>query len=146
MQTNYSQNMDKAFPGMKFDTRPDWVESYAAEGNTGFGVCVEFGTDAEKQVKVFDGGTIAGFSLHTNKAPGGYKNTQTVNVLRKGVVAVRVDGDAGAGVAKGQPVYVIAETGYATDDDTGNTAVPGCVFHGAAFDFEGNPVAFVEIA
>ena len=150
MQTNYARTMDRAFPGMKGDIRPDWVESYAAEGNIDFGICLSYGTDPENQVIIFNNeNRVAGFSLHTHKEPhatiDGYVNTQTVNVIRKGILCVWFDADALGAPGKGDQVYAIPNTGIITGDANRGALIPGCTFHAAPFAFEGDPVAWIEV-
>jgi len=149
MQTSYQTRPDRGMPGLLFDLRASWIESYAAEGAIPFGRFVQYGTDAENQVKLFAAaGLLAGVSVHTHKEPGdddGYEDEQAVGVLRKGVIWIEFDADAVGTPGKGDAVYVIRDTGIATGDDDRGDLCQGAVFYGEPVTFGSTPMVAIEI-
>lgn len=135
-QTSYNIEQSEAFAGLKVDSRFDTVESHLCEGAIDFGLGVVAGTDPVRQVKVpaADTDVLRGISIHRHveKALGTgvaqYKDKETADVLRKGVVwmvveptvaSLAVDDDAYINVA------VAAHRGKVTEVSTGNIATGG---------------------
>ena len=143
-QSSVNAKMERAFAGMVGDLRPMTIESYAAEGDVGFGLGVEYGTAAEEQVKVYDGGTFAGFAVaahreirtHTDGDAFGHEDERAVGVMRQGLVWCPMVDDEEP--AKGGTVYVV-DTGddagkvRATADDDADE-IEGAEFYGEAQD------------
>ena len=115
-QTSYDLNMAAGMAGMKYDLRPDRVESFAAEGSIDFGKFCSPGTNASKQVKQATTGitSVKGISLFSHgqeqdirlsanngelTAGAEYRDTDAVNVMRQGATYMDnkllacVDGD-----------------------------------------------------
>lgn len=151
VQTSYSQNMPVAVAGMLGDLRDHTIESYAAEGDTGFGLGVIAGTDATKQAKkpAGAGGVFRGVTVHEQAQEQAlstgavvYADGDAMNVLRKGLIWVVT---AGA-VAIDVPAFFVnsgSDAGKFDDLDDGSTdAVPGGVFRSAT---TGAGLALLEI-
>ncbi|MCQ9124353.1 structural cement protein Gp24 [Rodentibacter caecimuris] len=136
----YDQLQQKAFAGMKGDSRYDLVESFAAENEIPFGAVVTQGTTTN-QVKL--GGTSPlGIALHSHAVIGGYVQFDAVSVLRKGVAwCVVKDGEAvtAGGAVNFDPVSgKVANTG---------TALPNATFKSDAVDCgKYGKFALVELA
>lgn len=143
-ESTYGFRLDKAQAGQLAGLDFDHVESYAAEGDVPFGHGVILGTDAERQVTVpdDDSGTFAGIAAFTHAQMQGidqsasegeqystgteYRDTDTVNVMRRGRVYVELTED---GVSAGDDAYVDVTTsdeeGKFTNVDTDNLATGG---------------------
>lgn len=143
MQTAYGNAMAAAFAGLLADLRDNLVESFACEGDRiPFGHAVLAGTDKQKQVILAAEGSTAlfrGIAVHTHAhgvqpdGEDGYADTQTVNVLRRGMIwvpvseAVAIDAAAFYINAPGSGDEDLA--GQFTDTDDGTSlAVPTGVF------------------
>ena len=162
--TDYGFRLDTAQAGQKAGLDFDHVESFAAEGVVPFGFGVVHGTDSEKQVAVAaaDTDTFAGISLFTHKqvqgldqsaSAGGqystgaeYRDTDTVNTLRRGRVWVEVTAEVAAGDAAFVDVTSEGEEGKFTnaadDGDTTDNLATGGVFRSGA---DVGELAIVEI-
>lgn len=154
MQTNYPGTQPAGFPGLLADLRDQLVESFAAEGAIPFGRAVLAGTDKQKQVVLAEAGgaVFRGVSVHTHAYgsatdPAGYADTQTVNVLRRGMIWVEVT----EAVDIDDPAFYInapgsgdeADAGKFTDTDDGTSvAVPSGVFRSST---DGAGLALLEI-
>jgi len=141
---NYGFSLDAAQAGQLAGMDYDHIESFAAEGAIPFGRGVIFGTDATKQVAVpADAtGTFAGIAVFTHSQEQGldetanlgqeyttgaeYRDTDTVNVLRRGRVYGELTED---GVTAGETAYVDVSTsgeeGKFTSVSTDNLATGG---------------------
>lgn len=136
MQTVYGARIPAGMPGLLADLRDQLVESFAAEGHVPFGRAVLAGTNKEKQVVLAEAGgaTFRGVSVHTHAGAthedGGYKDTETVNVLRRGMLWVEVT----EAVEADDPAFYINAPGSGDEDTAGkftdtddgtSVAVPG---------------------
>ena len=146
----YEFELDRAQAGQKAGLDFDHVESFAAEGAVPFGHGLVLGTDPEKQVAVAsaDTETFAGVSVFTHKQEQGfdqsvslgnqsstgaeYRDTDTVNTLRRGRVWVEVTAEVDAGDAAFVDVVSEGEEGKFTnaadDGDTTDNLATGGVF------------------
>ena len=158
-EDTYGFRLDTAQAGQKAGLDFDYVESFAAEGAVAFGHGVVAGTDAAKQVAVAsaDTETFMGVSVFTHRQEQGidqsvsaggqystgaeYRDTDTVNVLRRGRVWVEVTAEVSAGDDAYVDVTSEGEEGKFTDVDADNLATGG-VFRTAAGVGE---LAIVEI-
>lgn len=131
--------MQIAMPGMKADSGFDRVESFAASEHVPFGVVVV----DDGGVKVKPGAEPArGIALHSHAvithADGGYKATDAVSTMTRGLCWARVTVNSGTttptnGVTKDGPVYV-SDDGTVGDDE-GTPALdelPNAVFRSGA--------------
>ena len=136
----YDQLQQKAFAGMKGDSRYDLVETFAAETVIPFGAVVTQGTGAE-QAKL-GGAKALGIALHSHAVVGSYAQFDAVSVLRKGVAwCVVKDGEAitaGSAVSFDPASGKVAKTGTALPNATFKTAVVDCGKYGK--------LALVELA
>lgn len=126
--TTYGSTMAPAQAGQKAGLDFDHVESRAAEGAVPFGSGVVFGTDPEKQVAVpaDAAGEFAGIALFTHAIPAvEYRDTDTVNVLRRGRVWVEATAEVAAGDAALVDVLTEGEEGKFTNVAAGNIATGG---------------------
>ena len=108
------------YAGMVADMSGSVIDSYAAEGSIEFGAGVELGTDPDKQVATFAGGTFAGVAKFIQNEDGVYADKDTVSVVSSGRVIVdtlEVDVDAG------DTAYIVDATGVWTNVSTDATAV-----------------------
>lgn len=124
----YEDYMAIAAPGMKADSGFDRVESFAASAHVPFGVVVVKDGDG---VKVKPGNTAPrGISLSTHALiehpDGGYKATDAVSVMTRGLCWARVT-DGGT-VTEDGPVSAAAD---GTVADAG-TAIPNAIFRSKA--------------
>lgn len=122
----YGFELPKAQAGQKFDIRPDWVVSMAAEVAIEPGQPVRRGTDPEKQVLVGNATAFLGVALFAHSMeqafPAGgasYAIDDTVSVLTKGAVWVESSVDT---VVAGETAYVTAAGAY-TNVEVANLAV-----------------------
>lgn len=136
----YDQLQQKAFAGMKGDSRYDLVETFAAEAEIPFGVVITQGTKAN-QAKL-GGIKPIGIALHSHAVVGGYAKFDAVSVLRKGVAwCVVKDSEAitaGSAVSFDPASGKVAKTGTALPNATFKTAVVDCGKYGK--------LALVELA
>lgn len=138
--TMYDQFQQKAFAGMKGDSRYDLVESYAAENEIPFGTVVTQGTGINQ---VTLGGTKPlGIALHSHAVIGGYVRCDAVSVLRKGLAwCVVKDGEA---ITAGSAVNFEPVSGKVVK--TG-TPLPNAIFKSDVVDCgKYGKLALVELA
>lgn len=133
----YGFELNVAQAGQKYDLRPDWVMSLAAEEAILPGQPVSRGTDPEKQALVADATSFVGVALFTHTLeqafPAGgasYAIGDSVSVLTKGVVWVE---SSVAGVVAGENAYVTA-TGEFTTVDVANLLVGKFITGGGVGD------------
>lgn len=150
VQTSYGQSMPVAVAGMLGDMRDHVIESFAAEGITGFGLAVVKGTDGDKQAKLpatggleFRGVTVrAAVTEQVSGQTTAYADKAAMDVLRRGLIWVQT---AGA-VAQDAPAFFVntgGDKGKFDDlDDSTTDAVPGGVFRSAT---SGADIALLEI-
>lgn len=114
-QTTYNTTANVAFRGQLTDNGPSDIISRAFEGAASpFGVAMTHGTDPDTQCMqpVVDGAPLLGIAIHRFIAPGtpgtdafageeGIEETQTVDVLTKGRIWVKVR----VAVTPADPVY-----------------------------------------
>ena len=147
--SDYGFRLDTAQVGQKAGLDYDRVESFAAEGAVAFGRGVVVGTDPAKQVAVAsaDGESLAGVSVFTHRQEQGidqsasmgaqystgaeYRDKDTVNVLRRGLVWVEVTAEVAAGDDAFVDVTSEGEEGKFTNVDTDNLASGGVFRTGA---------------
>jgi len=160
----YGFKLNIGHPGQKVDLGSDRVESFPADGTVHFGRGVVFNSDQTAvEVPSDDSQTFAGVSLFTHaqmqdidmSAKMGeqfsdgamYRDTDTVSVLRSGVVYVEVTEDVDAG----DTAYVDVTSDSddygkftdASDDGDGNDNIEAGVFRTSADTGE---LAAVEIS
>lgn len=149
-QLRYSEDNTQAFAGLIADLSNKNIMSKASEGIIPFGYGVEKGTDAEQVVK-YAGNTLLGIATHVHNEAKEYEDTDTVNVMSKGKVWVRLV--SGVEPVVGGAVYCNSTTGDFQAVVTGAVLVPGAIFrsinidsssHSQAVDADG-AVALVEI-
>jgi len=111
-----------------------------AEDALGFGVPVELGSDPDKQVKTYAGGTFWGISVRdeTLTALDGSGNVVTysyypdeypVSIIRQGYIVVEV----AEAVKAGDPVYVdTSGKFYKSDDELDRTLISGLRYETSA--------------
>lgn len=136
----YEAFQQKAFAGMKGDSRYDLVESYAAESAVPFGVIVTQGAKVN-QVKL-GGSAPVGIALHSHAVVGGYVQYDAVSVLRQGVAwCVVKEGEtltAGSEVKFEPATGQLTQSGTALPNATLKTDVVDCGQYGK--------LALVELA
>jgi len=116
-----------------------------AEGALGFGVPVQLGTDPDKQVETYAGGTFWGISVRdeTLTALDGsgnvvtysyYPNKYPVSIIRQGYIVVEV----AEAVDAGDPVYVHNTSGkfYKSADGSDRTLISGLQYETSAGENE----------
>lgn len=136
----YDQLQQKAFAGMKGDSRYDLVESFAAENEIPFGSVVTQGSRAE-QVKL-GGAKAVGIALHSHTIVGGYVQFDAVSVLRKGVAWCVVK--EGETVTNGSAVNFDPVSGKVGKS---GTALPNATFKSDVVDCgQYGKLALVELA
>lgn len=136
----YDPFQQKAFAGMKGDSRYDLVESFAAESAVPFGTIVTQGTKIT-QVKL--GGTVpVGIALHSHAVVGEYAQFDAVSVLRQGVAwCVAKEGET---LTAGSAVKFDPATGKLTQN---GTAFPNAVLKTDVIDCgQYGKLALVELA
>lgn len=161
---DYNFKLDAGHAGQKVDLGSDRVESFAASGAVYFGRGVVFNSgQTAVEVPSDDSQTFAGVALFTHaqmqdidmsakmgeQFSGGamYRDTDTVSVLRRGVVYVEVTEDVDAG----DTAYVDVTSDSddygkftdAADDGDGNDNIEAGVFRTSAGTGE---LAAVEIS
>jgi hypothetical protein len=130
VQTNYPDAAPVAYEGMIQNTEPNTLISRTvAVAAIGFGLAVKQATAdheveaADAAADVYRGITVRDQSI----VPGSvdeYPVEESATIMTKGVVWVT----AGAAVAAGAAVYMIAADGRFTDVSTSNLAIPNAVF------------------
>jgi hypothetical protein len=139
----YDLSIPTAFAGLKADSGDDRVESYAASETISFGRAVAAsGTDPVNVVDLCDSTaqTFRGISLHIHNEAGYYASTDTVAVLRQGVVWVDA---TNATIDTTANVLISGGLGKFTTVAASNLATP-CVFRSSA-DGVTTTLAKVEI-
>jgi len=121
-QTTVSQNGAAGMVGMIYDMADADIMSYSAEAAIGFGVPVQLGTNAERQVKVLTtsvgqaalarGISVAGIVEQTSGGVAAYAATQSVGVIKRGRIWVNTD-DA---VVAGAKANLKLSSGLFTDE------------------------------
>ncbi|UXY55381.1 structural cement protein Gp24 [Pseudomonas tohonis] len=129
VQTNYSENIRRAVPGMLVDMIPKTLLSRTIEDSAGvgFGIAVCQGTQ-DKGVRKFNGdfvGKFVGITVRErslNAEADGFKQYDSVRVITKGAVWVLPS----VAVAPRDPVYLIPSTGaFSNVAGVDNILVPG---------------------
>lgn len=113
VQTSYSTQMEKAFPGLRFCSECV-TTTRIAEGDINFGYAVKRGTDKDRQAKIGGGADFIGIALRTISKEGAYadasiniSDTQGVDVMREGICYASPAND----VTAGDKVVVVTATG-----------------------------------
>jgi hypothetical protein len=149
-QLRYTEDSTRAFAGLIADLSNKTIVSKSAEDIIPFGYGVEQGT-ADEQVLKYVGGTLKGIATHIHNEAKTYEANDTVNVMTKGKVWVRLV--SGVTPAIDGLVYCNSTTGDFQAIVTGAVLVPNAVFRSANVDssshFEAvdndGAVALVEI-
>ena len=103
VQTSYDKNIDSRLAGLIYDMGNTNIDSFAAEGEVGYGIFVSRGSDPQRQVAVGGAGAIgiSVKSVNENEYPqgpydsGSYADTQTVGVMREGFIWAEFDAAGG---------------------------------------------------
>lgn len=144
---SYGMYLNPAFAGMKGNSMEDYVETFAANANIGFGLVVGRTAPASLTVQV-GGATPVGISLHdhTVASRGGYTQYDAVSVMSQGAVWCQVGTDP-ANIVDGAYVAYETATGKVVFTPTGNTVLPKAVFRSAPIDvYDINYVTTTKIA
>ena len=131
---SYAIYLSPAYAGMKGNAMEDYVETFAASANIGFGLVV--GRTAPALLTIQAGGaTPVGVSLHDHlvASRGGYVLGDAVSVMSQGAVWCQVGTDA-SNIVDGAYVAYETATGKVVFTPTGNTVLPKAVFRSAAID------------
>ena len=130
---SYGLYLTPAYAGMKGNSMEDYVETFAAAGNIGFGLVV--GRTAPHLLTIQAGGANpVGVSLHdhTVASRGQYMQYDAVSVMSQGAVWCQVTpADAGA-VDDG--IYVFADPATGMVGTITGAALPKAVFRSKAID------------
>ena len=119
MQTSYTQDYVIGQVGQIADTSSRTIDSFAAEGQIGFGIAVARGTNKQKQVIPFAGTGFVGVSVFEHNEDGLYNDEESVSVMTSGRIYVAT----AATVVAGTTAYAVNATGLFTNVSTGATAV-----------------------
>lgn len=119
MQTSYTQDFVVAQVGQIADISNRVIDSFAAEGQIGFGIAVARGTNKQKQVIPFAGTGFVGISVFEHNEDGLYKDEDSVSVMTNGRVYVTT----AATVTAGTTAYAVNATGAITNVSTDATAI-----------------------
>ena len=119
MQTSYTQDYVIGQVGQIADTSSRTIDSFAAEGEIGFGIAVTRGTNKQKQVIPFLGTGFVGISVFEHNEDGLYKDEDSVSVMTSGRIYVTT----AATVVAGTTAYAVNATGLFTNVATDATAV-----------------------
>ena len=112
MQTSYTQDYVIGQAGQIADISDRTVDSFAAEGEIGFGIAVARGTNKQKQVAPFFAGTeFVGISVFEHNENGLYKDEDSVSVMTSGRIYVTT----AATVVAGTTAYAENATGAITN-------------------------------
>lgn len=155
-QTSYSIDSPEAFAGMKVDSGFDRVESFTVQPAAGirFGLAVKPGTDKVREIDIVSSGaTIRGITLHQHvekalvTGVALYKEEETADVIRQGVVWMPISGTAPVVDAA---VYAMVDTGAdagyaAAAAGANNVLIPTAVCRKLSTDPDGNAICAVEI-
>lgn len=114
MQTSYQTNFDQLMLGMQTPGAVKEIVTGVAVEEIGFGVPVKRGT-VEGTVELIDAktDTVYGVSAKFDNALDLYRDGDTVSVITKGTVAVKVA--TAVTVAAGEIAYIIFTTGEFTN-------------------------------
>ena len=119
MQTSYTQDFVIGQVGQIADISNRVIDSFAAEGEIGFGIAVARGTNKQKQVIPFLGTGFVGISVFEHNEDGLYKDEDSVSVMTSGRIYVTT----AATVVAGTTAYAVNATGAITNVATNATAV-----------------------
>lgn len=119
MQTSYTQDYVIGQAGQIADISDRTIDSFAAEGEIGFGIAVARGTDKQKQVIPFAGTGFVGISVFEHNENGLYKDEDSVSVMTSGRIYVTT----AATVVAGETAYAVNATGLFTNVNTAATAI-----------------------
>ena len=119
MQTSYTQDYVIGQVGQIADISDRTIDSFAAEGEIGFGIAVARGTNKQKQVIPFAGTGFVGISVFEHNENGLYKDEDSVSVMTSGRIYV----STAATVVAGTTAYAVNATGLFTNVSTDATAI-----------------------
>lgn len=119
MQTSYTQDYVIGQAGQIADISDRTIDSFAAEGEIGFGIAVARGTNKQKQVIPFAGTGFVGISVFEHNENGLYKDEDSVSVMTSGRIYV----STAATVVAGTNAYAVNATGAITNVSTAATAI-----------------------
>lgn len=119
MQTSYTQDYTIGQIGQIADISDRTIDSFAAEGEIGFGIAVARGTNKQKQVIPFAGTGFVGISVFEHNEDGLYNDEDSVSVMTSGRIYVTT----AATVAAGETAYAVNATGLFTNVSTDATAI-----------------------
>ena len=119
MQTSYTQDYVIGQVGQIADISDRTIDSFAAEGQIGFGIAVARGTNKQKQVIPFAGTGFVGISVFEHIENGLYKDEDSVSVMTSGRIYVTT----AATVVAGTTAYAVNATGAITNVSTAATAI-----------------------
>lgn len=119
MQTSYTQDYVVGQVGQIADISNRVIDSFAAEGQIGFGIAVARGTNKQKQVIPFAGTGFVGISVFEHNENGLYKDEDSVSVMTSGRIYVTT----AATVVAGTTAYAVNATGAITNVSTDATAI-----------------------
>ena len=119
MQTSYTQDYVIGQAGQIADISDITIDSFAAEGEIGFGIAVARGTNKQKQVIPFAGTEFVGISVFEHNENGLYKDKDSVSVMTSGRIYVTT----AATVVAGTTAYAVNATGAITNVSTAATAI-----------------------
>lgn len=119
MQTSYTQDFVIGQVGQIADISDRTIDSFAAEGQIGFGIAVARGTKKQKQVIPFAGTGFVGISVFEHNEDGLYNDEDSVSVMTSGRIYVTT----AATVVAGEVAYAVNATGLFTNVSTSATAV-----------------------
>lgn len=119
MQTSYTQDYVIGQVGQIADISDRTIDSFAAEGEIGFGIAVARGTNKQKQVIPFLGTGFVGISVFEHNGVGEYADETSVPVMTSGRIYVTT----AATVVAGTTAYAVNATGLFTNVATDATAV-----------------------
>jgi len=119
MQTSYTQDYVIGQAGQIADIADRTIDSFAAEGEIGFGIAVARGTNKQKQVIPFAGTGFVGISVFEHNENGLYKDEDSVSVMTSGRIYVTTV----ATVVAGTTAYAVNATGAITNVSTAATAI-----------------------
>lgn len=119
MQTSYTQDYVIGQVGQIADTSSRTIDSFAAEGEIGFGIAVARGTNKQKQVIPFAGTGFVGISVFEHNENGLYKDEDSVSVMTSGRIYVTT----ATTVVAGTTAYAVNATGDITNVSTTATAI-----------------------
>ena len=127
MQTSYTQDYVIGQAGQIADISDRTIDSFAAEGEIGFGIAVARGTNKQKQVIPFAGTGFVGISVFEHNENGLYKDEDSVSVMTSGRIYVTT----AATVVAGTTAYASNGTGAITNVSTNAAAIGKFLTSGA---------------